>query len=72
MTTTKCQSTTYEETDPVDHSLFGPVKLSHDDDFLEGLTQEWDERHDKATKFFRRESFSGWFINTLELIYEID
>ena len=58
-TTTKCQPTNYEETDPVDHSLFGPVAISNDDDFMKELTREWDERRHEATVFFRRVSFSG-------------
>ena len=58
-TTTKCQPTNYEETDPVAHSLFGPVAISNDDDFMKELTREWDERRHEATVFFRRVSFSG-------------
>ena len=58
-TTTKCQPTNYEETDPVDHSLFGPIAISNDDDFMKELTREWDERRNEATMFFRRVSFSG-------------
>ena len=62
MTTTGCvQPTNYEETDPVpDYSLFEPITINSEDDFLKELTREWDERHIATTKFFRRVSFSGW------------